>query len=168
MTKTLLQRYSESLPQELQQKVRRIGAHRKDNPQYRLLFHDTHHRAVTEPQGMAAYDLRHYDGVLAFGSAIRDIYQRQGWAQRAWTWHEAADPRVFHPIPGVPREGAALGQKRPEGIGRDVLGRIDRQPFHDFGAGGVGRGKSTSEAASLEPASRPSQVSSARQSPRGW
>lgn len=85
--------------------VRRIGAHRKDNPQYRLLFHDTHHRAVTEPDSMAAYDLRHYDGVLAFGSAIRDLYRKKGWAQRAWTWHEAADPRVFHPIPGVAREG---------------------------------------------------------------
>ncbi|HET8748153.1 MAG TPA: glycosyltransferase, partial [Ramlibacter sp.] len=71
--------------------VRRIGEHRKANPQYRLLFHDTHHRAVTEPESMAAYDLRHYDGVLAFGSAIRDLYRAKGWAERAWTWHEAAD-----------------------------------------------------------------------------
>jgi spore maturation protein CgeB len=85
--------------------VKRIGEHRHANGHYRLLFHDTHHRAVTEPDSMAAYDLRHYDGVLAFGSAIRDIYQRKGWCERAWTWHEAADPRVFHPITGVEREG---------------------------------------------------------------
>jgi spore maturation protein CgeB len=85
--------------------VKRIGLHRKANAHYRLLFHDTHHRAVTEPDSMAAYDLRHYDGVLAFGSAIRDLYQRQGWCERAWTWHEAADHRVFHPVPGLPREG---------------------------------------------------------------
>lgn len=85
--------------------VRRIGLHRHANAQYRLLFHDTHHRAVTEPQSMAAYDLRHYDGVLAFGSAIRDLYVRNGWCERAWTWHEAADHRVFHPIPGMEREG---------------------------------------------------------------
>lgn len=85
--------------------VRRIGLHRHANPQYRLLFHDTHHRAVTDADSMAAYDLRHYDGVLAFGSAIRDLYRRKGWCARAWTWHEAADPRVFHPIPGAPREG---------------------------------------------------------------
>jgi len=85
--------------------VRRIGLHRRDNPRLRLLFHDTHHRAVTEPQGMAAYDLRHYDGVLAFGSAIRDLYLAQGWAPRAWTWHEAADPRVFRPRPGTAKEG---------------------------------------------------------------
>jgi spore maturation protein CgeB len=85
--------------------VRRIGEHRHANGHYRLLFHDTHHRAVTDPDSMAAYDLRHYDGVLAFGSAIRDLYRRKGWCERAWTWHEAADPRVFHPIPGTPRDG---------------------------------------------------------------
>ena len=48
--------------------MKRIGLHRKANPHYRLLFHDTHHRGVTDPDSMAAYDLRHYDGVLAFGS----------------------------------------------------------------------------------------------------
>jgi spore maturation protein CgeB len=85
--------------------VKRIGLHRKANPHYRLLFHDTHHRAVTDPDSMAAYDLRHYDGVLAFGSAIRDLYLQKGWCARAWTWHEAADPRVFQPLPGAPREG---------------------------------------------------------------
>jgi spore maturation protein CgeB len=58
--------------------VKRIGEHRHANPHYRLLFHDTHHRAVTEPGSMAAYDLRHYDGVLAFGSAIRDLYREKG------------------------------------------------------------------------------------------
>ena len=76
--------------------VARIGRHRATH-QYRLLFHDTHHRAVTDPASMAAYDLRHYDGVLAFGDVIRDLYLRRGWAARAWTWHEAADRRVFYP-----------------------------------------------------------------------
>jgi len=85
--------------------VKRIGMHRKDNGHYRLLFHDTHHRCVTDPAGMAAYDLRHYDGVLAFGSIIRDRYLQLGWARRAWTWHEAADTRVFKPLPGRPRAG---------------------------------------------------------------
>lgn len=85
--------------------VRRIGLHRHANPHYRLLFHDTHHRGVTDPDSMAAYDLRHYDGVLAFGSAIRDLYRKKGWCERAWTWHEAADHRVFHPLPGVERQG---------------------------------------------------------------
>jgi spore maturation protein CgeB len=85
--------------------VQRIGAHRRAHRDYRLLFHDTHHRCVTQPQDMADYDLRHYDGVLAFGSVIRDLYRKMGWARRAWTWHEAADHRVFRPIAGQPREG---------------------------------------------------------------
>lgn len=85
--------------------VARIGRHRQRARSYRLLFHDTHHRAVTDPEAMAAYDLGGYDGVLAFGEVLRDLYGRQGWAPRAWTWHEAADTRVFAPLP-PPADGA--------------------------------------------------------------
>ena len=85
--------------------VRQVGAHRARGAGYRLLFHDTHHRAATDRASMAAYDLSHYDGVLAFGRVIRDIYLDEGWAARAWTWHEAADTRVFRPLPGRPCEG---------------------------------------------------------------
>jgi spore maturation protein CgeB len=81
--------------------VRRLGAHRAWVGGYRLLFHDTHHRSVTDPESMSAYDLRHYDGVLAFGEVIRDLYLARGWARRAWIWHEAADTRIFHPIEGL-------------------------------------------------------------------
>jgi spore maturation protein CgeB len=77
--------------------VARIGAHRAAHGSYVLLFHDTHHRSVTDPASMAAYDLSHYDGVLAFGDAVRDRYLERGWTTRAWTWHEAADTRVFYP-----------------------------------------------------------------------
>jgi spore maturation protein CgeB len=84
--------------------VRRVGEHRARGGTYRLLFHDTHHRAATAEAEMARYDLEHYDGVLAFGSVIRDLYLARGWTQRAWTWHEAADTRVFHPIDGVEPE----------------------------------------------------------------
>lgn len=85
--------------------VRRVGEHRARSGRYRLLFHDTHHRCVTEPAAMARYDLTHYDGVLAFGNVIRDLYLARGWAQRAWTWHEAADTRVFRPLPRTEAEG---------------------------------------------------------------
>lgn len=85
--------------------VRRIGEHHAANTSYKLLFHDTHHRAVTDRAGMAAYDLTHYDGVLAFGGVIRDLYLSEGWARQSWTWHEAADTRVFHPLPGVEKTG---------------------------------------------------------------
>jgi spore maturation protein CgeB len=77
--------------------VRRIGERRACNPAFRLFFHDTHHRSATDPDSMARYDLRHYDGVLAYGAVIRDLYRRRGWAKEAWTWHEAADTRVFRP-----------------------------------------------------------------------
>jgi len=80
--------------------VARIGDHRRAHPHYRLLFQDTHHRAVTESHSMAAYRLEHYDGVLAYGDVLREIYRARGWAKRAWTWHEAADTRVFRPMPG--------------------------------------------------------------------
>lgn len=88
-------------PHEL---VRKIGRHRLRSGRYVLLFHDTHHRAATAPDEMARYDLSGFDGVLAFGSVIRDLYLRRGWSARAWTWHEAADVRVFRPRPG-PVEG---------------------------------------------------------------
>jgi spore maturation protein CgeB len=78
--------------------VRHIGEHRARVGGYRLLFHDTHHRSVTDPRSMGGYDLRDYDGVLAFGTVIRDLYLAYGWARRAWTWHEAADTHVFQPI----------------------------------------------------------------------
>lgn len=77
--------------------VRRLGELRAASS-FRLFFHDTHHRSVTDPGSMAAFDLSNYDGVLAFGEVIRDLYLRRGWAGRAWTWHEAADLRVFRPL----------------------------------------------------------------------
>jgi spore maturation protein CgeB len=85
--------------------IRRIGEHHQRNPEYRLLFHDTHHRSVTDPESMSRIDLSGYDGVLAFGEVIRQIYRERGWAQNVWTWHEAADTRVFFPQLPEPIEG---------------------------------------------------------------
>jgi spore maturation protein CgeB len=85
--------------------VGRIGEHRMVTAGYLLLFHDTHHRSLTDAAAMSAYDLRHYDGVLAFGRAIRDVYRARGWASRVWVWHEAADTHVFAPIPAGERTG---------------------------------------------------------------
>jgi spore maturation protein CgeB len=80
--------------------VRRIGRHRRTG-RFVLLFHDTHHRAATAPAEMERYDLSDYDGVLAFGEVIRRRYLEAGWAQAAFTWHEAADVRRFNPVPGA-------------------------------------------------------------------
>ncbi|MFL5356587.1 glycosyltransferase [Archangium sp.] len=84
--------------------VKRLGERRKAGGTFRLLFHDTHHRSVSAREEMARYELTHYDGVLAFGEVIRRIYLDAGWTRQAWTWHEAADARVFRPQPHVPQE----------------------------------------------------------------
>jgi spore maturation protein CgeB len=85
--------------------IARIGEVRRTEPRLRLLFHDTHHRAVSDTRALAACDLRHYDGVLAYGRVIRERYLSEGWTRQAWTWHEAADTAVFHPMPRQPRQG---------------------------------------------------------------
>ena len=85
--------------------VARIGEQRKAGGRFRLLFHDTHHRMITDRKSMDAYDLSGYDGVLAYGKVLADIYHRTARVKRVWTWHEAADTRVFHPIHGQELEG---------------------------------------------------------------
>jgi spore maturation protein CgeB len=81
--------------------VKRIGECRR-RCGFRLLFHDTHHRAVSAPQELRQFDLSNYDGVLAFGEVLRRAYLDNGWTAQAWVWHEAADTRVFHPLPCEP------------------------------------------------------------------
>ena len=85
--------------------IRAIGAHHKTRGGYALFFHDTHHRSVTEPEAVGAYDLSGYDGVLAYGAAIARIYKDRGWARRVWIWHEAADVRLFYPIESAEKDG---------------------------------------------------------------
>lgn len=82
--------------------IERIGRRRARGGRFTLLFHDTHHRSVSDEGGLAATDLSAYDGVLAFGEVIRRRYLERGWSRRVFTWHEAADTRRFHPMPGIP------------------------------------------------------------------
>jgi spore maturation protein CgeB len=84
--------------------VGRIAAHRNSGGSYLLLLHDTHHRMASEPEAIGRLDLEGFDGVLAFGEVLREAYIRRGWARRAFTWHEAADLRLFGPRPGVARQ----------------------------------------------------------------
>jgi spore maturation protein CgeB len=78
--------------------IHEIGRVRARTASFRLLFHDSHHRALTEPGTMAKLDLSAYDGVLAYGASLRDVYLSKGWVRRAWVWHEAADTRLFRPV----------------------------------------------------------------------
>jgi spore maturation protein CgeB len=84
--------------------VARVGRHRRRGGRYLLLFHDTHHRSASAAGALDAMRLEAYDGVLAFGEAVREAYVRHGWARRAWTWHEAADVSLFRPYPEQARE----------------------------------------------------------------
>lgn len=81
-----------------------IGRHRAAGGHYTLLFHDSHHRSVTAPAELDAFELDGYDGVLAFGEVIRQVYIRRGWARRVFTWHEAADVPLFAPIAGARKD----------------------------------------------------------------
>ena len=76
--------------------VAQLGRLRRQS-RFTLLFHDTHHRAVSDQTAISALDLEGYDAVLAFGETLSDRYRRLGWGSRVFTWHEAADTRRFHP-----------------------------------------------------------------------
>lgn len=83
--------------------VEQIGRIRAAGANFTLLFHDTHHRAVSAEGDIAGLQLRDYDGVLAFGETLRQRYLDAGWGKQVFTWHEAADDSLFRPMPGIER-----------------------------------------------------------------
>ncbi|MBT9370881.1 glycosyltransferase [Rhizobium sp. CSW-27] len=85
--------------------VERLGRARRDGGRFTLLFHDTHHRAVSAEEDIAGLMLADYDAVLAFGETLRQRYRKAGWGSRVFTWHEAADTALFHPHPEIERTG---------------------------------------------------------------
>lgn len=85
--------------------VKKIGQYRAANDHFQLYFHDTHHRAVTQPDEMKRFDLQHYDGALVFGDVLKEIYEKEKWATNVITWHEAADTAIFQPIQAKEKEG---------------------------------------------------------------
>ncbi len=123
------------------QLVAELGARRRRGVRFILLFHDTHHRAVSDPAAIRAFDLNGYDGVLAFGETVAEVYRRWGWGRRVWVWHEAADSRRFQPSAmqgdraglvwignwgdgerGEELEGFLLGPARTAGLKLDIHG----------------------------------------------
>ncbi|MCJ8518235.1 spore maturation protein CgeB [Pseudorhizobium tarimense] len=85
--------------------VQRVGQIRRDGGRFTLLFHDTHHRAVSAEEDIASLDLSDYNGVLAFGETLRERYLKAGWGRNVFTWHEAADASLFKPMPDVGKTG---------------------------------------------------------------
>ncbi|MGH9583801.1 MAG: CgeB family protein [Bryobacteraceae bacterium] len=82
-----------------------LGGYRRGNAHVRLLFHDTHHRALTAEQELARFDLADYDGVLAYGASLKETYDRRGWGKQVHIWHEAADIRTFYPRASASKAG---------------------------------------------------------------
>jgi len=85
--------------------VAAVGRVRARGGRFRLLFHDTHHRVVSAAGEIGALDLSAYDAVLAFGESLRERYLAAGWGAQVFTWHEAADDSLFHPMPEVEKTG---------------------------------------------------------------
>jgi spore maturation protein CgeB len=77
--------------------IARLGRIKRHGGRFTLLFHDTHHRAVSNETSIADLALQDYDAVLAFGEVLRQRYLRRGWGRQVFTWHEAADTRQFFP-----------------------------------------------------------------------
>jgi spore maturation protein CgeB len=84
--------------------VANLGQKRRLGGRFLLLFHDTHHRAITAPHEIGRFELDHYDALLVFGEVLRQVYLRLGWRRRVFTWHEAADVALFRPQPNVAKD----------------------------------------------------------------
>jgi len=121
--------------------VARIGRARAEGGDFTLLFHDTHHRAVSAEPQISELELRDYDLVLAFGEALRERYLEAGWGRQVVTWHEAADTRLFHPITGEEKEGDLIwignwgDDERTAEIGQFLI-----EPAAELGLRGTVRG----------------------------
>jgi spore maturation protein CgeB len=111
--------------------MRRIGRLRRES-EFLLLFHDTHHRAVSSEAEIEAMPLEDYDGVLAFGEALRERYLARGWGRQVFTWHEAADVALFRPHPEIAREDDLVwignwgDGERSEELDRFLIGPVER------------------------------------------
>jgi spore maturation protein CgeB len=112
--------------------VAELGRLRARGGRFILLFHDTHHRAVSAPKEMRAYDLDAYDGVLAFGATLARVYEKSGWGNRVYVWHEAADTRRFHPpVQDGRREGLVWIGNWGDGERSDEIVEFLLQPARD-------------------------------------
>jgi spore maturation protein CgeB len=121
--------------------INSIRQHHRSNAGYTLLFYDTHRRAATAPPEFRRFNLAGFDGVLAAGESIRQVYVERGWGDHVWTWHEAADTDVFAPHPGAVRNGdlAWIGNRHDLGAGHD-LGTLVLEPARRLSLTGVVHG----------------------------
>lgn len=125
---------------------------------FKLLFHDTHHRASSSPEQIALFGIARFDGVLAFGETLRGIYRERFGIDRVWTFHEAADTTVFQPLERPHRldgvwignwgEGERSGEIR--GFLLEPAARLRPRPFTIFGVRYPADGLAALSAAAVE------------------
>jgi spore maturation protein CgeB len=120
--------------------VARIGRARSSGGPFTLLFHDTHHRAVSS-DAISGLALDAYDAVLAFGEALRERYLRAGWGSQVFTWHEAVDDRLFRPSPETSKEADLIwiGNWGDEERSAEIHNFLI-EPVHRLGIRGTVRG----------------------------
>lgn len=118
-----------------------LGRLRREGGTFTLLFNDTHHRAVSDDAGIERLDLDGYDGVLAFGEVLRETYLKRGWGRRVFTWHEAADIRLFGPRPDIAceRDLVWIGNWG-DGERKDELDEFLFRPSRELGLTGTAHG----------------------------
>ena len=110
---------------------------------YKLLFHDTHHRASSSPESIRSFGIDQFDGVLAFGEALRAIYRERFGLEHVWTLHEAAATRIFGDLPRHPvvQDAVWIGNwgddERSEEIREFLLDPAAHLPEYKFRVYGV-------------------------------
>lgn len=115
----------------------------RDQLGFRLLFHDTHHRASSSPDQVRSLGVDRADGVIAFGEALRNIYREHFNIAQVWTLHEAADTSVFRPQPNSRKEtdlvwiGNWGDDERSSEICKFLLRPAAELPEHRFTVYGV-------------------------------
>lgn len=115
----------------------------RDQAAFRLVFHDTHHRASSSPEQIRLFGIHRFDGVLAFGEALRTIYRERFGIEQVWTFHEAADTGVFHPFPLTAKQQDVVwvgnwGEgERSDEIRRFLLDPAAAMPQYEYRIHGV-------------------------------
>ena len=93
---------------------------------FTLLFHDTHHRAVSDPEAIRAFDLDGYDGVLAFGETLAAVYRQLGLGRpRVRLARGRRHPRV----PSAGRRGRARRASSGSATGATASARPNSSSF---------------------------------------
>ncbi|MDO9500807.1 glycosyltransferase [Falsiroseomonas sp.] len=120
--------------------VAQLGLLRQRGGRFRLLFHDTHHRAVSDRKAIGGMLLEDYDGILAFGETLRQRYLQNGWGTRVFTWHEAADDSLFRPMVAAKSADLVWIGNWGDGERTVELQRFLTEPARALGLGGTVHG----------------------------